>query len=148
MSFSFLRTPTFKNTGSVARDHLASERTFLAWVRTGLSFVALGVAAERFSQLELANPEAQAALSNKERRQREEKEQTLIGALLGTGAGSVTYGIVRYYSTLRHLERGVYKPAYLGAAALSTVVAAMAGAAYWSATDDQKKRLAAKSGKK
>eukprot|EP00471_Norrisiella_sphaerica_P007238 CAMPEP_0184480140 /NCGR_PEP_ID=MMETSP0113_2-20130426/1630_1 /TAXON_ID=91329 /ORGANISM="Norrisiella sphaerica, Strain BC52" /LENGTH=168 /DNA_ID=CAMNT_0026858413 /DNA_START=146 /DNA_END=652 /DNA_ORIENTATION=- len=33
-----------KNSGSVARDHLANERTFLAWARTGMAFVGLGVA--------------------------------------------------------------------------------------------------------
>ena len=32
------------NSGSTARDHLANERTFLAWARTGLTFVGLGVA--------------------------------------------------------------------------------------------------------
>ncbi|KAK7536220.1 uncharacterized protein J3D65DRAFT_409126 [Phyllosticta citribraziliensis] len=52
--FSRFRTPTYKNTGSVARDHLASERTLLAWLRTGLGFIALGIAVERFSQLDLS----------------------------------------------------------------------------------------------
>ncbi|EGG22032.1 hypothetical protein DFA_01921 [Cavenderia fasciculata] len=33
-----------ENKGSVARDHLANERTYLAWLRTGLSCIALGVA--------------------------------------------------------------------------------------------------------
>ncbi|KAI0034617.1 hypothetical protein K488DRAFT_45011 [Vararia minispora EC-137] len=33
-----------ENTGSVARDHLASERTFLAYVRTSLAFASAGVA--------------------------------------------------------------------------------------------------------
>ncbi|CDZ97528.1 Domain of unknown function DUF202 [Phaffia rhodozyma] len=33
-----------ENTGSVARDHLASERTFLAWLRTSLAFCSMGVA--------------------------------------------------------------------------------------------------------
>jgi hypothetical protein len=32
-----------ENTGSVARDHLASERTFLAWVRTSLAVASTGV---------------------------------------------------------------------------------------------------------
>jgi len=32
-----------ENTGSVARDHLASERTFLAYVRTSLAFSSAGV---------------------------------------------------------------------------------------------------------
>lgn len=34
---------TLKNSGSVARDHLASERTFLAYVRTSLGIVTAGV---------------------------------------------------------------------------------------------------------
>lgn len=42
------KTPIYQNTGSTARDHLASERTFLAWLRTGLGFIALGIAIERF----------------------------------------------------------------------------------------------------
>lgn len=35
---------TLQNVGSVARDHLASERTFLAYVRTSLAFASTGVA--------------------------------------------------------------------------------------------------------
>lgn len=34
---------------SAMRDHLANERTLLAWVRTGLSFMAFGIAVEKFS---------------------------------------------------------------------------------------------------
>lgn len=33
-----------ENTGSVARDHLALERTFLAWLRTSVSLVSAGIA--------------------------------------------------------------------------------------------------------
>jgi len=35
---------TLKNTGSVARDHLALERTWLAWTRTSLYIASTGVA--------------------------------------------------------------------------------------------------------
>ncbi|KAF7981465.1 hypothetical protein HWV62_33497 [Athelia sp. TMB] len=35
---------TLENSGSVARDHLASERTFLAYVRTSLAIASAGVA--------------------------------------------------------------------------------------------------------
>jgi Domain of unknown function (DUF202) len=41
------RTPvislTLQNSGSVARDHLASERTFLAYMRTSLALASAGV---------------------------------------------------------------------------------------------------------
>jgi len=33
-----------ENSGSIARDILATERTFLAWARTGLGFVGAGTA--------------------------------------------------------------------------------------------------------
>jgi hypothetical protein len=32
-----------ENRGSVARDHLASERTFLAWLRTSLALASIGI---------------------------------------------------------------------------------------------------------
>lgn len=38
---------------SRARTHLANERTFLAWLRTGLSLVAVGLAAANFLPLDL-----------------------------------------------------------------------------------------------
>lgn len=38
---------------SRARTHLANERTFLAWVRTGLSLIALGLVAAQFLQPDL-----------------------------------------------------------------------------------------------
>ncbi|EPQ26127.1 uncharacterized protein PFL1_06335 [Pseudozyma flocculosa PF-1] len=40
-----------KNEGSVARDHLASERTFLAWLRTSLSLVSIGIALTQIFQI-------------------------------------------------------------------------------------------------
>ncbi|PWN34384.1 uncharacterized protein FA14DRAFT_168600 [Meira miltonrushii] len=40
-----------ENKGSVARDHLAGERTFLAWLRTSLALVSLGVAIAQLFKL-------------------------------------------------------------------------------------------------
>jgi hypothetical protein len=45
--------PDVLNTGSTARDHLANERTFLAWARTGVGFVALGVGLSQIEQVRL-----------------------------------------------------------------------------------------------
>lgn len=39
-----------QNQGSCARDHLANERTLLAWVRTSIAMIALGIAIAKFSQ--------------------------------------------------------------------------------------------------
>lgn len=149
--FNRIRGPLFENTGSTARDvslqcpssppskltttsqHLASERTFLAWMRTGLGFIALGMAVERFSQLEISNtsniiPPPEIRVEASERKQR--REQFLVGALLGTGSGSIVYGITRYFSNLRLLEKGKFRPAFWGAGGLGVAVAGFAGLAY------------------
>lgn len=40
-----------ENKGSVARDHLALERTFLAWLRTSLAFASIGIAITQLFRL-------------------------------------------------------------------------------------------------
>ncbi|KAK8110014.1 hypothetical protein PG999_008151 [Apiospora kogelbergensis] len=153
LPWSRFATPVYKNTGSVARDHLASERTFLAWMRTGLGFVALGIAVERFSQLDLEDlvvvlrhgPRAVTSSSpattttsttstkgkdEEQKKDQEKKPQLLVGTLMGMGSGSIVYGTARYFSNLRALERGLFKPAFHGVAVLGAAVAGLAGGVY------------------
>jgi uncharacterized membrane protein YidH (DUF202 family) len=153
------RTPIYKNTGSVARDHLASERTFLSWIRSGLGFLALGIAIERFNQLDLSAlsessvpsstsaPTSSSSVNSTspqqdKNRNEDGKQHLLVGALLGTGSASIVYGTARYFSNLRMLERGLYKPAYFGAAGLSVAVAGLAGGVFVEATkmNDRRRR--------
>lgn len=140
MSFlSRLKTPSYKNTGSVARDHLAAERTFLAWIRTGLGLIALGTAIERFSRIDIETvihqlqPDSKSNSKSAKASHAHEKSQEhlLAASLLGTGSGSIAYGIGRYYSNMRMLERGLFKPSYFGAGALGFAVAGVASAVYW-----------------
>ncbi|KAB8337213.1 hypothetical protein FH972_021515 [Carpinus fangiana] len=145
--FPRLRTPTYTNTGSVARDHLASERTFLAWLRTGLGFIALGIAIERFAQLDLQElvaalkppppPVSPSAATAPEAAERRVSSGVLVGALLGTGSGSIVYGTARYFATMRVLEQGLFRPSYWGAAGLGVGVAGIAGGVYWNAVRER-----------
>lgn len=151
------KTPVYQNTGSTARDHLASERTFLAWIRTGLGFLALGIAIERFSQLdlkELLKPVREKRQSGQQVRSSEdldpdeiehqlekEQSQVLVGTLMALGSGSIVYGTSRYFSNLRLLQMGLFKPAYHGSALLAASVAGLAGGVYGSAL---RRRWAAK----
>ena len=48
-------TSVVENTGSTARDHLANERTFLAWAGTALSFVGLGVGVDSLLRVSAVN---------------------------------------------------------------------------------------------
>lgn len=138
------KTPVFKNTGSTARDHLASERTFLAWIRTGLGFMALGIGIECFSQLDLREllkplrPPQQGGRDPKadqaeiEYMLEKEQSQYLVGTLMALGSGSIVYGTSRYFSNLKLLERGLFKPSYHGSALLAASVAGLAGGVYGS----------------
>ena len=82
--FSRLRGERLKNTGSLARDHLASERTFLAWTRTGLGFIALGVALEKVEALAARSPTL-LHLENS-------RTKLAAGTLVGTGSLMVVHG--------------------------------------------------------
>ncbi|KAL8823672.1 MAG: hypothetical protein Q9191_005643 [Dirinaria sp. TL-2023a] len=145
--FSRLKTPILKNTGSVARDHLASERTLLAWLRTGLGFIALGIAVERFSKLDiptLQTPQPHDTISkageHAKHIKKEDKTQELVFTLLGTGGCTIAYGTTRYFSNMGLLERGLFKPAFYGAGGLSIAVAGLTGAAYWGVVRDAENR--------
>jgi uncharacterized membrane protein YidH (DUF202 family) len=114
-------------------------------MRTGLGFVALGIAVERFSQLDLEalikppiDPDLRqgadaARRDNAERQADKRQSQLLAGSLMGLGSGSILYGTVRYFSNLKLLEAGKFKPAYLGAAVLGASVAGLAAGVYGTA---------------
>ena len=44
-----------QNVGSVARDHLANERTFLAWLRTSLSLASIGVGGLEYQSSDISS---------------------------------------------------------------------------------------------
>ncbi|KAL3423788.1 hypothetical protein PVAG01_05535 [Phlyctema vagabunda] len=118
----YLNASAIANTGSVARDHLANERTFLAWTRTGLGFVALGVALAKLDALEALSPVLQA---NPDEVARDLKIPS--AALVGSGTGCLSYGTVRYFSSLRLLQKGLFRPNILGIALVACTSAVVAG---------------------
>jgi putative membrane protein len=89
-----------------ARDHLANERTFLAWVRTGVAIVVFGFAIGRFA----VAMRQLTALSGHPAR--------TAGLSVWMGAGSIVAGIVlvvagllRYRKTRMLLDAGKFEPA-------------------------------------
>ena len=99
---STFRTQPLKNTGSLARDLLASERTFLAWTRTGLGFIALGIALEKVEALSAVAP----TLLHLE----DSRTKIAAGFLVASGTVCVAHGTNRYFSTMRHLQQGLFRP--------------------------------------
>lgn len=72
------------------RDHLANERTQLAWLRTGANVMVVGLAVARFAD------QGQVSVAS-----------LLAGGLLVlAGAGTVVYGTLRYRRVAGELRRG------------------------------------------
>src|ERR1051326_5924560 len=78
-----------------ARDHLANERTFLAWVRTGAAIVIFGFAIGRFSiALRRGGISVWMGASS-----------IVLGVML------VVAGLIRYRKTRVRLDQGTFEPA-------------------------------------
>jgi putative membrane protein len=110
-----------------ARDHLANERTFLAWVRTGAAIVVFGFAIGRFSiaMRQLTALQGHAVRSG--------------GISVWMGASSIVLGVVlvvagllRYRQTRVRLDEGTFEPAgfVLGLVTVLTVLFGVALAGY------------------
>jgi putative membrane protein len=89
-----------------ARDHLANERTFLAWVRTGAAFVVFGFAIGRFS---IAMRQL-TALEGHAIRTAGMSVWMGSGAIVA-GVAMVVAGLVRYRKTRAQLDSGTFEPA-------------------------------------
>jgi putative membrane protein len=89
-----------------ARDHLANERTFLAWVRTGAAIVVFGFAIGRFS---IAMRQLTALQGHPVR-------SVGISVWMGSfaivaGLLLVVAGLMRYRKTRVQLDAGTFEPA-------------------------------------
>jgi uncharacterized membrane protein YidH (DUF202 family) len=72
------RSISLENKGSVARDHLALERTFLAWLRTSLAFASIGIAITQLFRLNTSLAD-----------QKQARRRTLGGLNTQDGGGSL-----------------------------------------------------------
>lgn len=128
----YFRADPIPNTGSVARDLLALERTYLAWCRTGLGFIALGIALEKV--------EAFAALSPTLLHLSDSRTKLAAGVLVGTGSLTVAQGYARYWGTLRDIQAGKFRPNTGGITlmALTSIGIAVAGSALVIQNDREK----------
>jgi putative membrane protein len=88
---------------AAVRDHLANERTFLAWVRTAVTFIGLG-----FAVSQLLTPEV---------------GSELLGlGLIVIGGGLMVPAVIGFRRTSRAIERGDYAPPVLANTVLAAVV--------------------------
>jgi len=117
-----------ENSGSVARDHLASERTFLAYVRTSLAVASAGVALVQLFTVASSSSKTVTAYS----------QAIGLGVARPLGAITVFFGLVvlvigvtRYFTVQAALTRGNFPVARVTIAGvalfLCTLVAVVFG---------------------
>lgn len=88
-----------------ANDHLANERTFLAWVRTSIGVMGFGFVVVKFS---LFIRQISVALG-RENQLYSTGYSPIIGILLiGLGSLTLLLGYLRYQTTKRQLDQGQY----------------------------------------
>jgi len=110
-----------------ARDHLANERTFLAWVRTSVAIVVFGFAIGRFA----------IAMRQLTALQGHVSKTTGLSVWMGmssilAGIAMVVAGLMRYRKTRSQLEAGRFEPAgfVLDLVTILTVLFGLALAGY------------------
>ena len=91
-----------ENSGSIARDVLAAERTFLAWSRTGLGFVGAGSALFAAYHQNFSTRDDEIS-----ERTSQQKYYTYPASalLVGNGAFLLTFATRRYLRTIHYLMR-------------------------------------------
>lgn len=105
-------------------DHLANERTILAWIRTSIAVMTLGVAINRFSlflmEVHQVLPGSSAANRHVER--------LGIGLVL-LGIGIMVGAIVHYLHVSRTIDDNTYRPSNRLMVATAIVIVLMGGTA-------------------
>jgi putative membrane protein len=99
---------------SRARTHLANERTFLAWLRTGLGLIVLGLAAAQFIEADRMLIPGLRAVSD------------FAAVLIISGAAIALIGSVRYFRGRDQIEVAYFQPAGHGIAVATGLVVAIA----------------------
>jgi putative membrane protein len=93
---------------SRARTHLANERTFLAWLRSGLSLMAVGLAAAGFLPVDLVPGFPYVRL--------------FASLLVLAGTIMVLYGARRYVQARQQIETGSYDPSSTAIVTIAAII--------------------------
>jgi putative membrane protein len=109
----------FKQTANPS-DHLANERTFLAWIRTSIAIMGFGFVVVKFA---LFIKQISLVLNNKQTVLPGKGYSSDIGILLvGIGVLMAFYSYIRYRITEKQLINKAYKPSLLPSLLLTLAI--------------------------
>ncbi|KIJ60297.1 hypothetical protein HYDPIDRAFT_117381 [Hydnomerulius pinastri MD-312] len=113
-----------ENKGNVARDHLASERTYLAYVRTSLACASAGVA---LVQLFTLSNTADTTVDEQGGINLEKFARPLGATVVLFGLGILILGLARYFMTQSALLRGYFPVARNSITAVAFILGSLVG---------------------
>jgi putative membrane protein len=102
-----MEEPTPRSDETRPREHLANERTLLAWARTAITFIALGFGVSRFDVFlrELRRPEGGVGASG--------AFSAAIGIVFVlAGLLTAAAGVTRYFQAREQIEEGRFEAQY------------------------------------
>lgn len=99
-----------ENKGSVARDHLALERTFLAWLRTSLAFASIGIAITQLFRLNtsLSNPKVSEPTTSGSHLRMRSLGKPIGATFVGISIVVLFTGFHRYFESQHWIIRGKF----------------------------------------
>ncbi|KAI7907913.1 uncharacterized protein BX663DRAFT_492388 [Cokeromyces recurvatus] len=94
-----------ENKASVARDHLANERTYLAWLRTSLSIISVGIGITQLFRLEKKTTQT--------RHYHQQDKASIYGQMIGflfiiISILFLVFAFIRYFHTQLALTKGYF----------------------------------------
>ncbi|KAK8049776.1 hypothetical protein PG994_011506 [Apiospora phragmitis] len=110
-----------ENKGSVARDHLALERTFLAWLRTSLAFASIGIAVTQLFRLNVSLAKGDDAALQTIRR----LGKPLGATFLGISILILLLGYQRYFQSQQWILKKKFPAARLTIVLVSLIAMAL-----------------------
>ncbi|KAH7885143.1 hypothetical protein F5I97DRAFT_1810606 [Phlebopus sp. FC_14] len=113
-----------ENKGNVARDHLASERTYLAYVRTSLACASAGVA---IVQLFALSSSVSVATQHQGAINTQKFAKPLGATVVLFGLGILILGVARYFMTQMSLIRGYFPVARHSITVVAFIMGALVG---------------------
>jgi putative membrane protein len=98
-----------QNSATDPRIYMAAERTFLAWIRTGIAFMGFGFVVARFGLFL-----REMALGNNATVARHDNDFSLpVGiALIVAGVMVNLIAVLRHHRYIKALDQGQFRPAY------------------------------------
>ncbi|KJZ79049.1 hypothetical protein HIM_01822 [Hirsutella minnesotensis 3608] len=97
-----------ENKGSVARDHLSLERTFLAWLRTSLAFASIGIAVTQLFRLNTSLSDSNDRAGGVDKATLRRMGKPLGATFLGISILTLLLGFRRYFRAQEWVMRGKF----------------------------------------